>query len=154
MSQLFLLSNQVHNKMLKFIEQFISKHGLDCKILKDQADAIKQIQKCFQMEERSVPVVKKIRINGYMLNPEKRILKYKGTMVFFRKKEFELLHFMFINKGTVIDRNTILERVWRFGSNPFTNTVDVHMSHLRRKLAKNNINIIKTVHGAGYKLEV
>lgn len=154
MSQLFLLSNQVHNKMLKFIEQFILKHGLDCKILEDHTDAINQIQKCFQMEKRSVPVVKKLRIKGYMLNPEKRLLKYKGIKIFFRKKEFELIHFMFINNETVIDRNTILERVWGVGSNPFTNTVDVHMSHLRRKLARNNIHIIKTVHGAGYKLEI
>jgi DNA-binding response OmpR family regulator len=154
MSQLFLLPNQMQSKMLKFIEQFLLKQGLDFKIVNSHQDAIDKIQECFKVEERSIVKIKPLRVRGFILNPENRILSYKKIKILLRKKEFELFHFMLLNHGAIIDRNTILERVWGQNSNPFTNTVDVHMSHLRKKLMANNIDVIKTVHSAGYKLEI
>lgn len=63
-------------------------------------------------------------------------------------KEYALLHFLMINKGTVQDRPTIISHVW--GANDalmFSQTVDVHIAYLRRKLGK---KIIQTVPGKGY----
>ncbi|MBU1673742.1 winged helix-turn-helix domain-containing protein, partial [Patescibacteria group bacterium] len=48
----------------------------------------------------------------------------------------------------------ILEHVWDLTTDPFTNTVDVHMRHLRKKVdEKFKKKLIKTVHGSGYKIE-
>lgn len=154
MSQLFILPNQIHTKMLKFIEQFLSKQGLDYQIVNNHNDALERIKECFKLEERSVPKIKPLRIKEYTLYPEFQKLRYKKIDVPLRKKEFELIHFMLLNNGAIIGRNTILERVWGLQSNPFTNTVDVHMSHLRKKLRESGINIIKTIHSVGYKLEI
>ena len=140
--------------MLRFVEQFLLKQGLDYTIIDNHNDAIKRIKEYFKLEERSVPKIKASRIKNYTLNPEKRMITYNKNEIYLRKKEFELIYFMFLNRGAIIDRNTILEKVWGLQSNPFTNTVDVHMSHLRKKLIKNNIDIIKTIHGVGYKLQV
>ncbi|MCD6110036.1 winged helix-turn-helix transcriptional regulator [bacterium] len=144
MSQLLLFPDQIHAKMLKFIERFLLKQGLNYQVVKNADDIL----------ERSISKIKPLRIKGYSLYPEIQSLVYKKNKIFFRKKEFELLHFMLLNHGVVIDRNTILERVWGVRSNPFTNTVDVHMSYLRKKLAEKSIIIIKTIHGVGYKLEI
>lgn len=154
MSQVFLLPNQVHTKMLRFIEQLLLKQGLDCRVVENHNDALERIKECFKLEERSVPKIKPLRMKGYELHPETQTLIYKKNEISLRKKEFELLYFMLLNNGAIIDRNTILERVWGVKSNPFTNTVDVHMSHLRKKLAEGSINIIKTIHSIGYKLEI
>jgi len=144
MSQLLIFPNQMHAKMFKFVEQFLLKQGLDYEVVKTSSNSL----------EKSVPKIKPLKVKGYALYPETRTFIYRGNTIFLRKKEFELLYFMLLNRRTIIDRNTILERVWGVKSNPFTNTVDVHMSHLRRKLAQHSIEIIKTIHSVGYKLEV
>jgi len=124
MSQLLVLPNQLQEKMLKMMEGF------------------------FPFK------VKPLKVKGYKLYPGEQKLVYKNIEVGLRKREFDLVHFMLINHGSIMDRNMILDRVWGLQSNPFTNTVDVHMSHLRKKLIKNNIDILKTIHGVGYKLEI
>ncbi|MBA4336527.1 hypothetical protein C0416_02005 [bacterium] len=124
MSQLLVLPNQIQEKMLKMMEGF------------------------FPFK------VKPLKVKGYKLDPGEQKLIYGDIEVNLRRREFDLVHFMLINHGSIIDRNTILDRVWGLQSNPFTNTVDVHMSHLRRKLVKNNIDILKTIHGVGYRLEI
>ena len=72
----------------------------------------------------------------------------KGKEVYLAPKEYALLEFLLRTKGTVQDRPTIIEHVW--GSRDdllFSQTVDVHIAYLRRKLGKDTID---TVPGQGY----
>ena len=70
------------------------------------------------------------------------------------RKEFSLLEYLMRNRGAILTRNMILEHVWEMTTDPFTNTVDVHIRYLRRKIDKGFKNkLIKTVHGHGYKIE-
>ena len=154
MAQVFLLPNHIHTKMLRFIQQILMNQGLDCKVVKTHNEAMQKVNECFGNKKRFISKTKPLRVKGYILNADDKSLFAHGEKIFLRKKEFELMQFMLLNHGAVLDRNTILERVWDNKSNPFTNTVDVHMSHLRKKLVAHNINIIKTIHGAGYKLEI
>ena len=65
-----------------------------------------------------------------------------------------LLEYLMRNPGTVLTRTMILEHVWDMNANPFTNTVDVHMRFLRRKIDELfRKKLLKTVHGYGYKIE-
>jgi DNA-binding response OmpR family regulator len=58
------------------------------------------------------------------------------------------------HEGTTLTRNMILEHVWEITTDPFTNTVDVHIRYLRRKIDDGFARkLIKTVHGHGYKIE-
>lgn len=64
-------------------------------------------------------------------------------------KEFELLYDLMCNKGIVLTRDSLLERVWGYDYPGETRTVDVHIRTLRQKLGKYG-EIIRTVRGVGY----
>ncbi len=65
-------------------------------------------------------------------------------------KEFELLHFLIINEGIVLTRDSLMEEVWGFDYSGETRTVDVHIRSLRQKLEDRDY--IKTVRNVGYRL--
>ncbi len=70
------------------------------------------------------------------------------------RKEFTLLEYMMRNQGTTLTRGMILEHVWDMNADPFTNTVDVHVSFLRAKIdGHRRKKLLRTVHGYGYKME-
>ncbi len=72
-----------------------------------------------------------------------------GQTVDLRPKEFDLLAYLIQNRGAVISRDSLLERVWGYDYAGGTRTVDVHVAQLRRKLARPEL--IRTVRGSGYK---
>jgi DNA-binding response OmpR family regulator len=72
-----------------------------------------------------------------------------GAPVELRRKEFDLLAFLIQNRGAVLSRELLLDRVWGFDYAGGTRTVDVHVAQLRRKLARPDL--IRTIRGAGYK---
>ncbi|MBT0585474.1 response regulator transcription factor [Alteromonas oceanisediminis] len=68
-------------------------------------------------------------------------------------REFRLLEYMMRNKGRVITRTMLLEKVWDYHFDPQTNVIDVHISRLRQKIDKGfSSPLIETVRGAGYRL--
>lgn len=78
-------------------------------------------------------------------------VKLQNRIISLRYKEFALLHFLFQNKGHVLSRSTILENVWDRNANILTNTVDVHISLLRKKIdATAGEKYIHTVPCIGY----
>jgi len=76
-----------------------------------------------------------------------------GQLVRLRNKEFALLTTFAQNLGIVFSRESLLERVWGFDYYGETRTVDVHINHLREKIANSAVNI-ETIRGAGYKMTV
>jgi len=75
---------------------------------------------------------------------EKHQVRIKGQYLSLRNKEFALLHFLIMNTGKLISRTTILENVWDRNADMATNTVDVHISSLRKKI--NNYSGEKYIH--------
>lgn len=68
-------------------------------------------------------------------------------------KEYELLEYLARNKGQVINRLDLLNHVWGESIDPFSNTVDVHIHHLRQKIdAGYSPKLLKTIRGKGYLL--
>jgi DNA-binding response OmpR family regulator len=93
------------------------------------------------------------KVADLILNPQTKEVERAGKKIELRKKEFELLEFLIKNKGIVFNRNTILEYIWDYNTNTFTNTVDVHIKYLREKIDHGfQKRLIKTVHGVGYKI--
>ena len=72
-----------------------------------------------------------------------------GNRVELRMQEFDLLAYLMENRGLVLSREVLLERVWGLQYAGGTRTVDVHVAQLRRKLARPGL--IRTIRGAGYK---
>jgi DNA-binding response OmpR family regulator len=69
------------------------------------------------------------------------------------KMELKLLRYLAENRGSVLTREELLEKVWGHATTLATRTVDVHIATLRQKLEENpsRPELIVTVHGAGYK---
>ena len=70
-------------------------------------------------------------------------------------KEFELLKILLQNKGKVLSRNFLLDKIWGYEFYGETRTVDVHIRYLRKKLEDSNSDekYIETIRGIGYKIE-
>lgn len=88
------------------------------------------------------------------LDPFSRRVFVNSRQLDLRNKEFSLLEYFLRNAGRVVSRTQILEDVWDRNIFCPTNTVDVHVSSLRRKLNDfQSREKIRTVHAVGYMLE-
>lgn len=75
-----------------------------------------------------------------------------GKEITLTRREFSLLEALAANEGRVLTREIIQERVW-MDSESYSNTVDVHIGLLRKKIdAGHPVRLIHTVHGLGYSL--
>jgi two-component system response regulator ArlR len=85
------------------------------------------------------------------LDAASRQVSVRGTAVDLTKREFDLLQFLLENKGIVLSRETILERVWGFDFEGETNSVDVYVRFLRSKIDEVfGMKLISTIRGVGY----
>jgi DNA-binding response OmpR family regulator len=88
------------------------------------------------------------------------MLKTSNKQVFFRDKEIKLtlkeygiLEFLLRNSGHVMSRDQILDHVWDFATNAFSNIVDVHITNLRKKLEHAGAtHILETIRGVGFTI--
>jgi DNA-binding response OmpR family regulator len=80
---------------------------------------------------------------------------FKGTVFHLKPKEFDLLVFLARNRGLVLSRDLILERVWGWDYDGGSRTVDVHVRWLREKVEIDPANPVRivTVRGIGYRFE-
>lgn len=93
----------------------------------------------------------KLIVSDLVLDLHARNVEFEGQYLQLSHKEFCLLEFFMRNRGVALTRNHILDYVWDHNQNIFTNTIDVHVAKLRRKLDPNQPErFIKTVHGFGY----
>jgi len=80
-----------------------------------------------------------------------RTVRRAGQTISLRKKEFELLEYLIRNKNRAVTRAMILEHVWDESSDPYSNTVDVHIKYIRDHVDKKfPTKLIHTVSGVGY----
>lgn len=84
----------------------------------------------------------------------KHTVTFKGKLLPLRNKEFALLEYFMKNPEIVLSREMILEHVWDMNADPFTNTVDVHVRLLRKKLHIGKKIYIHTVPKRGYKFSI
>ena len=68
-------------------------------------------------------------------------------------KEFELLEILIRNKGKILTRDTLLDKIWGYEYIGETRTVDVHIRYLRKKIELDDKNpkLIETIRGVGYR---
>ena len=96
-----------------------------------------------------------LEFENLKLNLDTCQLEYNDKSVEISGKELELLQLLIINKKQIVDRETIINKIWGYDSDAEYNNVEVYITFIRRKLKLLNSNvIIKAVRGIGYKLEV
>ncbi len=88
------------------------------------------------------------------LDAKRHTVTVSGDDVELTKREFDLLHYLLKNKGLVVTREDILEKVWDFDFDGGTNAVDVYVRFLRTKIDElYDIKLIHTVRGVGYVIK-
>ena len=76
-----------------------------------------------------------------------------GEPIDLQPLEYQLLEYLMRNKGRVVSRNTILDRVWNYSFDPHTNVVESRVYHLREKIDRQSARkLLRTVRGFGYVL--
>ena len=92
-----------------------------------------------------------ISLSGFTLNHSSfRVFKNKKEIKL-RRKEYDLLYCFMHNPNRVLSRSLLLEKIWDMNADPFTNTVDVHVKNLRKKIGDAKGALIRTVYGRGYE---
>ena len=95
-----------------------------------------------------------LRVADLELDINAHSVKRGNRGLVLNRKEFGLLEYLMRSPGTTLTRSMILEHVWEMTTDPFTNTVDVHIRYLRRKIDQGfKKKLIQTVHGYGYKID-
>lgn len=90
-----------------------------------------------------------LRIGTLELDAAAHTVLHAGAPVPLKPREFALLHELMRNAGRVLTREQLEERLYRWGDEVGSNTVEVHVHRLRRKIAP---DLIRTVRGVGYMM--
>lgn len=91
---------------------------------------------------------------GLKLDIESHSVCYQDQLIELTYKEFEILKLLMKNKGRVMTREVLLDRIWGYEYVGETRTVDVHIRYLRAKLSQYGLEeCIETVRGVGYRFE-
>jgi len=88
-----------------------------------------------------------LRVGEIELDAAARRVVFKGAPVELPAREYALLHALMLAAGRVLTREQLTEKLYAWGEEVESNAIDVHIHHLRRKLAA---RIIRTVRGVGY----
>lgn len=123
------------------------------------------IMKPFSMEELNARVVahlrrekrgkeKKnlVRAGEFIINCEDRIVSKEDRQIGFTKTEFDIIIFLSSNKGRIIDKETIYEKLWGYDKEGDSTIITEHIRRIRSKFAKESKQeMIETVWGVGYR---
>lgn len=95
-----------------------------------------------------------LKVDKLILNTKKHKVTYDNEEIDLTKKEFDLLKYLLENKGTVVTRDIVLEKIWGYDYIGDTNVVDVYVRYLRNKIDNRfDVKIINTVRGVGYQIK-
>lgn len=92
-----------------------------------------------------------LTINGVSLNSKAHTIVINGAQKAFSRQEFKILHRLMEKQGQVISREQITQLLYGWGDDVDSNTIEVHMHSIRKKLADSLS--IKTIRGVGYIIE-
>lgn len=128
------------------VDEYISK-PFSPKILMARVDAL--MRRTLGKEEKD-----SVReVGGILMDQNAHEVRINGNVIDLSIKEYELLEYFMTNPGIALSRERILNHVWNFDYLGDARTIDTHVKKLRSKMGDKG-DLIKTVWGMGYKLEV
>ena len=112
-------------------------------------ELLARIEVVFRRQDNSNNYI--IKFKDITINKSSRVVKRNGNEINLTNKEYELLMILIDNKGKVVTREELLEKIWGYGYEPETNVTDVYIRYLRAKLnSENKEEYIQTVRSVGY----
>ena len=103
-----------------------------------------------RFRQSSLTQPEEVVLHGIRLNPSTREV-WRGTArVEVTSAEFDVLDLLMRSAGRVVSRDQLAAVLYQREATPFERSVDVHVSHLRKKLERKDRELIRTVRGVGY----
>ncbi len=113
---------------------------------------ISRIKAVLRRYEKSESKSEKISAGGITVNEKEHSVFAGEKQIFLTLKEFDLLTLLMKNRGNVLTRDMLMDKIWDLSSDVESRTVDVHVRTLRQKLGEYEKNI-ETIRGVGYKFK-
>lgn len=114
-------------------------------------ELLARIRAILRRPEPIIPV--ELKLHDITLNTVTRKVYRGGREVPLTLKEYSLLEYFMRHPGQVLNREQILDHLWDFGFDSFSNVVDVHLKNLRKKINDNRgERLLETIRGVGYRL--
>ena len=92
----------------------------------------------------------RLEVNGVTIDPGSREAFSNGKRVELTTFEFDILEMLMRSAGRVLSRDALMESFYNRKATPFDRSIDMHISHLRKKLERGDA-LIKTIRGVGYQ---
>ncbi|HEU0138997.1 MAG TPA: response regulator transcription factor [Bryobacteraceae bacterium] len=92
-------------------------------------------------------------ISGVRLDPNARRVSHLGEDVEMTTVEYDILETLMRSAGRPVSRDELMQRLYQREATPFDRSIDVHISHLRRKFGSRS-GLIRTVRGSGYQFVI
>jgi len=94
-----------------------------------------------------------LKVGDLELDTVKQTVKRGGKDIYLTRKEYGLLEHLMLNEDSVCSRDSLIEHVWGGGTDPTTNSLEMHVMSLRKKLeTAGRKRLIHTVAGRGYRM--
>ncbi len=95
------------------------------------------------------------KIDDLYVDVEKHQVKRGKEKVYLTFKELMLLEYFLKNQGKILSRTVLMENVWDFNADPFSNTIESHILKIRKKInpTQDKQDLIHTIKGRGYKID-
>ena len=97
--------------------------------------------------------VEVLKADDIQVNVNKHIVTKNGTEIELTLKEFQILKLLVENRGNVLTRTFLLDKIWGYDYYGETRTLDVHIRNLRKKIGDDDAKYIETIRGVGYKIK-
>jgi len=95
-----------------------------------------------------------LRVADLELDLRRHTVRREDRAISLTSKEFALLEYLMRSPGQVLSRTMITEKVWGYSFDSYSNVIDVHIAHLRRKIDRDfSRKLLHTVKGVGYTLD-
>ncbi|GLZ85670.1 DNA-binding response regulator [Metapseudomonas resinovorans] len=138
-----------------------ARDGLEDRILGLDAGADDYLVKPFDLNELKARLRALLRRSagrpqvliehaGVVLDPTNQQVSYQGNPVPLTPKEYQLLHELLSQPGKVLTRERLVQTLYGWDEEAESNTLEVHIHHLRKKLSS---DLIRTVRGIGYRVD-
>ncbi len=102
------------------------------------------------LRRAQAPSKGRLEVNGVIIDPGARSVICDGRDIEMTTLEFDILEVLMRSAGRVVSRDALMESMYNRKATPFDRSIDMHVSHLRRKLETGQ-TLIKTVRGVGYQ---
>lgn len=99
-------------------------------------------------------LMEEVVLGAFRIDDRRKEIRYEHQVLELSPTEYELLKFMVLNQGLVLSKQKILDKVWGYDFGGDENIVEVYIRSLRDKLNDKEHRLIRTLRGAGYRVDL